>query len=260
MAKDGNISYSRKGKHKYLEEINDAILRQIPINTTHNKRMVLDVGCGMGALAEAIQNKGYIVWGIDLNEEATQIAAKRIEKIINVDLTDITSIKAEIGNQCFDYLVFADILEHIYDPSNILKEYLALLRNGGYVLVSLPNTVAWTNRIKFLLGKFEYADTGIMDRDHIRFFTFKTAKRLVTSAGCSVIKVDYIPYFVRIAQPIFKKILLKGKKAEDTDRRQLLDSPYYKWYMKYINPIEYFLGYFCKSLFAFKMIIVGKKL
>ena len=99
-----------------------------------------------------------------------------------------------------------------------------------------------------------------MDRDHIRFFTFKTAKRLVISAGCSIVRVDYIPYFVRIAQPTIKKILLKGKKAEETDRRQLLDSPYYRWYMKYINPVEYFLGYLWKSLFAFKMIIVGKKL
>ena len=251
--------YPHKEKHKYLEEINDAILRQIPNNTTDNKSMVLDVGCGMGALSEAIQNKGHIVWGIDLNEEAAQIAAKRIAKVINDDLTDITSIKSEIGNQKFDYLVFADILEHIYDPTNILKEYLAFLKDGGYVLISLPNTVAWTNRIKFLLGKFEYADTGIMDRDHIRFFTLKTAKNLVTSAGCSVIKIDYIPYFIRIAQPIFKKFLLKGKNAKDTNRRQLLDSPYYRLYMRYINPVEYFLGYFWKSLFAFKMIIVGKK-
>ncbi len=260
MVKVGSMSYSQKRKHKYLEEINDAILRQIPVNTTHNKPMVLDVGCGMGALSEAIQNKGYIVWGIDLNEEATRIAANRIEKIIHVDLTDFTHIKKEIGNRKFDYLIFADILEHIHDPSKILEEYLSLLKDGGYILVSLPNTVAWTNRIKFLFGKFEYADTGIMDIDHIRFFTFKTAKRLITSAGCSVIKIDYIPYFVRIAQPIFKKIFLKNIKAEETNKRQLLDSPYYKWYMKYINPIEYFLGYFWKSLFAFKMIIVGKKL
>jgi 2-polyprenyl-3-methyl-5-hydroxy-6-metoxy-1,4-benzoquinol methylase len=254
------LSGIKKGKHKYLEEINDAILRQIPINTTNNISMVLDVGCGMGALAEAMQNKGYIVWGIDINEEAAQIAAERIAKVINADLTDIASIKEEIGNQCFDYLVFADILEHTYDPLTILKEYLTFLNDDGHVLVSLPNTVAWTKRIKFLLGKFEYTDTGIMDRDHIRFFTFKTAKRLVTSAGYSVVKVDYVPYFIRIAQPIIKKILLKGEKAEDTDRRQLLDSPYYRWYMKYINPVEYILGYFCKSLFAFKMIIVGKKL
>lgn len=70
MVKDGNMFNSRTGKHKYLEEINDAILRQIPINTTHNKPMVLDIGCGKGALSEAIQNKGYIVWGIELNEEA----------------------------------------------------------------------------------------------------------------------------------------------------------------------------------------------
>ena len=96
--------------------------------------MVLDVGCGMGALAEAIQNKGYIVWGIDLNKEAAQTAAKRIAKVINADLTDITSIKTEIGDQYFDYIIFSDILEHIHDPLSILKEYLAFLKDGGYAL------------------------------------------------------------------------------------------------------------------------------
>jgi len=114
--------------------------------------------------------------------------------------------------------------------------------------------------IMFLFGKFDYTDTGVMDKDHIRFFTFKTAKRLVKSAGCDVVKVDYIPYFVRIAQPLIKKIILKGKSIEEIDKRTLLNSPYYKWYMKYINPLEYFLGSFCKSLFAFKIIIVGRKL
>ncbi len=252
--------HSPDARYKYLEEINEAVLRQFPINKTNEKSAVLDVGCGTGALSEAIQNKGYIVWGIDLNKEAAQMAARRIRKVINGDLTNLAFIKTEIQRQLFDYLIFADILEHIYDPLTILKEYLSFLKKDGYVIVSLPNTVAWLERIRFLFGRFEYTDTGIMDKDHIRFFTFKTAKRLVKAAGCSVVKIDYIPYFLRITQPVVKKILLKDKKIENTDRRLLLNSKYYRWYMKYINPIEYCLGYLHKPLFAFKMIIVGKKI
>lgn len=252
-------SLKKEERHKYLDEINEGVLRQISPNNGSKKGIVLDVGCGTGALSEAIEKKGYIVWGIDASEEAAQIASRRITKVINTDLTDLAHVKAEIGGQLFDYLVFADILEHLYDPLAVMKEYLRFLKDGRYVIVSVPNTVSWLNRILFLFGKFEYTDTGIMDRDHIRFFTFKTAKELVKSAGCSIIRVGYIPYFVRVAQPIIKKLMLKNKRPEDTNRRQLLDSPYYKWYMKYINPIEYLLGYFCKSLFAFKMIIVGKK-
>lgn len=251
--------FVQKECYKYLDEINEAVLRQIPINKTARGNLVLDVGCGTGALSEAIQNKGYKVWGIELNKEAAEIATKRITKVINLDLRDTALIRAEIKDMLFDYLVFADILEHLYDPLRVLKEYLAFLKTGGFVLVSLPNTVAWINRIMFLLGRFEYTETGIMDNDHIRFFTFKTAKILVKSAGCSVVKVDYIPYFVRVFHPAIRRFLLKNKNLDNINRGLLLDSAIYKWYTRYINPIEYFLGYFFKSLFAFKMVIIGKK-
>lgn len=246
-------------KYKYFEEINKAILRQIPTNKSSDRNTVLDIGCGTGGLAEAIQKKGYDVWGIESNREAAQICQKRVTRLINADLTDLEFVKTKIGNQVFDCIIFADILEHLCEPLFILKYYLRFLKDNGRVLVSLPNTVVWTNRIMFLFGKFEYTDTGILDNDHLRFFTFKTAKFLIKSAGCSIIKTDYIPYFTRAAQPAIKKILLKDKKESDVDRQFFINSPLYKWYMKYIDPIEYLLGYPCKSLFAFKMIIVAKK-
>lgn len=251
---------AQKESYKYLEELNEAVLRQVPLNKTSSRITILDVGCGTAALSEAIEDKGYAVCGIELNQEAAEIAAGRITRVVNANLTDITFIKTKLKDELFDYVIFADVLEHLYEPARILKEYLTFLKPGGLVVVSVPNTVAWSQRIMFLLGRFEYSDTGIMDKDHIRFFTFKTAKDLVRSAGCSVVGVDYIPYFVRIAQPVIKKFLLKGKLVDNGKRRTLIDSPYYKWYMRYINPIEYFLGYFCKTLFAFKLIIVGRKL
>jgi len=253
-----NHAYLQNKNYKYFDEINEAILRQFPLNRSNNC-MALDVGCGTGVLSEAIKNKGYAVWGIELNEEAAQIARERITRVINADLTDIASVKQKIGDKLFDYIIFSDILEHIYDPLTALKEYSVFLKDEGLVLVSLPNTVAWFNRILFLFGRFEYTDTGIMDCGHIRFFTLKTAKRMVKEAGYTILKVDYMPYIVRVIEPIAKKILLKGRKAKDTDRRLLMDSPYYRWYMKYIYPVEYVLGYFFKSLFAFKMVIVARK-
>lgn len=253
------MEVTARKRYKYWEEINEAVLRQIPQNRSSQKNTVLDVGCGTGALSEAIEKKGYNVWGIELDTEAMAICRERITRVIHADLTQIDSINREIGNQLFDYLIFADVLEHLSDPLFILKYYLKFLKDDGYLVVSLPNVLAWANRVMFLFGRFEYTDTGLLEKDHLRFFTFRTAKLLVKSAGCSITKTDYIPYFVRVAEPLIKKILLRGKKLEDTHHQMLVSSPYYQWYMKYINPIEYVLGYWNKSLFAFKMIIIAKK-
>jgi 2-polyprenyl-3-methyl-5-hydroxy-6-metoxy-1,4-benzoquinol methylase len=245
--------------YKYLDEINEAVLRQFPSSPEASKIMVLDIGCGTGSLSEAIRNKGYTVWGIDVSTEASQIASTRVDKIINQDLTNLAAISPILEEQQFDYLVFSDILEHLIDPSSILEQYLRFLKKDGSVIISLPNTVAWIERIKFLFGNFTYTETGILDSDHLRFFTLKSAKKMLLSAKCSIIKTDYIPYFIRAFQPIIKKILLKNRSV-DENREILMDSPYYKFYTRFLYPIEYWIGYPFKSFFAFKIIIAGKKL
>lgn len=249
-----------KHKYEYMEEVNNGITKQFPLNKSDKRPLVLDVGCGSGALAEEIESKGYEVWGIEIYEGAVKAAQSRISRVIKADITDIPDVKSRIGQQKFDYIVFSDVLEHIYDPFTLLNEYLVFLKDGGSVAVSVPNAVTWTNRLKFLFGVFKYDDTGIMDRTHIRFFTFKTAKALIKAAGLGITRVDYTPYFVRALTPVIKKLLLRGENIENTDRKQLMDSPFYKTYLKFVYPIEYYGGYLLKSLFAFRIIVVGKKL
>jgi 2-polyprenyl-3-methyl-5-hydroxy-6-metoxy-1,4-benzoquinol methylase len=242
-----------------MEEVNIGISKQFPLNGSKNKPVVLDVGCGSGALAEAIESKGYTVWGIEIYDGAVKTASDRMSKVVKADITDIPDVKSKLGQQKFDYIVFSDVLEHIYDPFTLLNEYMCFLNEGGSVVVSVPNAVAWTNRLKFLFGIFKYEDTGIMDRTHIRFFTFKTTKVLIKAAGLKITKVDYTPYFVRALTPFIKKLLLKGEKIESTDRKQLVESPLYNTYLKFFYPIEYYGGYLFKSLFAFRIIVMGKK-
>jgi 2-polyprenyl-3-methyl-5-hydroxy-6-metoxy-1,4-benzoquinol methylase len=248
-----------KNCYEYMEEINGGILKQIPINKSDNVIKVLDIGCGAGALSEAIKNKGYIVWGIELNNEAAQKAKKRIDRVINEDLLKFNEIKRIIGENSFDYIVFSNVLEHLYDPFLVLQNYLIFLKKGGLVLISVPNAAVWTNRIKLLFGKFDYCDTGIMDRTHIRFFTFKTAKLIVKKSGCSIKKIDYTPFILRTLLPFIKKMMFSSKDKEQQNTRRIIDSPLYKLYLKFIYPIEYISGYLLKTVFAYLIIIVGTK-
>lgn len=247
-----------KHRYEYFEEINDGILKHFPTCTDGNANHVLDVGCGGGALAEAIQQRGYRVWGIEVHPEAVTRATQRGTTVFPADLTDIAAVKREIGDQQFDHLVFSDVLEHLYDPYSVFREYLRFVKPGGRIYISVPNATVWTNRFAWFFGQFNYADTGVMDRTHIRFFTFKTAKALVNCAGCQLERVDYTPFFVRALLPLMKRFAKKDTTATPNPR-QFIDSPAYKTYMRFVYPVEYVAGYWWKSLFAFRIILVGRK-
>ncbi|MCX6356063.1 MAG: class I SAM-dependent methyltransferase [Candidatus Aureabacteria bacterium] len=248
-----------KEQYPYLEEAYVGLIKQIPPHTGSSPGMVLDVACGLGTVAQAIQSKGYTVWGIERSEAAAREAFPKMSRMIHCDITQLEKVGHEIGGQTFDYIIFSHILEHLYDPLSILKHYLTFLKPGGRVIVAVPNVAVWTNRLSLLFGRFNYIDTGVMDRTHIRFFTFKTAKELVRAAGCSIVGVDYDPFFIRAFLPLIKRWYRLDRPGNSRNRKELQESPLYRRYLKYVYPVEYCLGYFLKPLFAFDIIVVATK-
>jgi 2-polyprenyl-3-methyl-5-hydroxy-6-metoxy-1,4-benzoquinol methylase len=250
------VIHLHEKRYEYLEEINEGVVRQIPVLRAPPRPLVLDVGCGSGALSEAIRKRGYEVWGIEENKEAAGRAAARIDRVMRLNLNQVAAVRAAVGGRTFDYLVFSDVLEHVYDPFTVLRDYLRLVKDGGRVVISVPNALVWTNRLSFLFGRFEYADTGVMDRTHMRWFTFRSAKRLVRAAGCTLERVDYTPFVVRAALPLIKR-LMRAKPSGN--RRQLIDSAPYRAYMRAVYPVEYAAGFWLKTWLAFRIILVGVK-
>ena len=83
----------------------------------------------------------------------------------------------------YDVVVAADVLEHVRTPTQILRDVRGLLAPGGSVLVSVPNFGHWYPRMRVALGLFDYDRRGILDRDHVRFFTRRSFERLVGKSG-----------------------------------------------------------------------------
>jgi len=242
--------------YQYFEEVNPGLIRKVGSNLK-----ILDVGCGYGCLGEAMIQKGNVVFGVDISSVAIEKAKTHLHFATVADLTKPETIPAEIKQEKFDLIVLADILEHVYDPMSILLNIKPFLKEDGKLLLSVPNIANWLTRLQLLLGRWEYTVSGVLDRTHIRFFTLKTIKRLLKAAGYKVINVSATPYFSRaLAVPIRNWLFPDSKDRTPSDSTALMKSPYYKFYLKYVYPIESLIVQCWKRMFAFQFIIAAKSL
>lgn len=84
----------------------------------------------------------------------------------------------------FDCILMLDVLEHLIDPWGTLAYTKSLLTESGAVVISLPNVANLKAIAPLILrDEFTYSKCGILDKTHLRFFTKKSAKQLVESAG-----------------------------------------------------------------------------
>jgi 2-polyprenyl-3-methyl-5-hydroxy-6-metoxy-1,4-benzoquinol methylase len=161
---------------------------QIIALTPPNSR-VLDLGCGPGHVAEHLREKGCTVVGVDRN--LTEAARARCDWAYECDLE--SAWPAELQSRRFDVVLLADVLEHLREPAKALARARAQLRPGGCVIASVPNAANAYVRLNLLLGRFEYAERGIMDRDHVRFFTRGSFLRALKAAGFRVTHKSVTP-------------------------------------------------------------------
>lgn len=162
--------------------INDVIYRFIRPNSR-----VLDLGCGNGVLGEFLRrNKNCYVCGLEFDAKLAEVARTKLDFVIREDIQNIAKISFD---NKFDYVICADILEHIMDPIPILHRIKALLAQGGYLLVSIPNIANWDIRLRLLIGRFEYKALTITDPGHLRFYTKSTANKLLEDNGYTIVHI-----------------------------------------------------------------------
>jgi len=160
-------------------------------------RQLLDVGCADGVLSRHLTERGWRVTTIEGDPERASVAAAHCERLI---VADLERQLPPIGGP-FDAIVYADVLEHLTDPLNVLRELNASLTPGGRVVISLPNVAHLWVRLSLLLGHFDYADRGILDRGHLRFFTDRTLRALIAEAGLRILRRTATPVPLHQALP-----------------------------------------------------------
>jgi SAM-dependent methyltransferase len=147
-------------------------------------KRVLEVGCGQGLLGKLLRSRGHYVAGLELVPEVAEEARPNLDEIF---CGDVERAELPWAAESFDALVMADVLEHLLDPWRVLAKVVRCLRPGGVAVASVPNVQNYRIIRDLVRGRWEYADSGLMDRGHLRFFTYREIVRLFDGAGLNVV-------------------------------------------------------------------------
>jgi len=154
-------------------------------------KSVLEVGCAAGGTGRLLRSLGVEkLIGIELNPVYAAMAREHYSDIFVGDAEELdTSLMVGYGLDC---IIYSDVLEHFRDPWAVLSRHVGYLRSGGYVAASIPN-IRYYKAVHDLVfrDKWEYSEAGILDRGHLRFFTWRSIEDLFHRSGLRIVKLQY---------------------------------------------------------------------
>ena len=165
----------------YYEQRRPEMLQFLPPDLTR----LIDIGCGEGLFGEAVKEMypQCETWGIEPVAAAAEKAVLRNDRVIHMSMEDTS----ELPTAYFDVVTMNDVLEHIAWPEPVLAAAKRILKPGGKLILSLPNVQFLSNVLDLVLkNEWEYREDGILDRTHFRFYTTKSAARLLHQNGFEV--------------------------------------------------------------------------
>lgn len=168
------------GMQEYYDQSRAEMLTFVPPDT----RRLLDIGCGNGAFGALVKQRlGAETWGVEYVEAAAERARAGNDRILRGSIYE----PLDLPEGYFDVITMNDVLEHLPESEPVLERVKRLLRPGGLFILSLPNVRYYLNvRDLVFRQDWQYQDFGILDRTHLRFFTQKSARRLLEDNGFAV--------------------------------------------------------------------------
>ena len=149
-----------------------------------NAKKILEIGTGSGAMANAYKkiNPSVNYVGVEIDTEYKKLS-ERFCDTVYLENFETASDALLLEAIDADFIIFSDVLEHMYNPWKVLEILSNSIPEECRVLASIPNIQHWSIQMRLLNGDFDYADSGFLDRTHLRFFTRKTMIELFTKNG-----------------------------------------------------------------------------
>ena len=172
----------------YYGHIRTELISLITSSTT-DPIEVLEIGCGSGnTLARIAWQFPYsTVHGIEIMNQPAAWGAQKFDiQCGNIETDPLPYPKA-----CMDYIIFGDVLEHLHDPEAVLQKIKPYLKPTGCLIISLPNIMNARIIYNLLRGYFTYEDAGILDRTHLKFFTYFEILQMMERNGYVIDSIHY---------------------------------------------------------------------
>lgn len=162
------------------------------IDMIENHSKILEFGSASGRLTKYLkEEKSCKVSIVEIDEEAAKSAVRFAEDYVVGDIMEYEWLE-KFSGQSFDYILFADVLEHLQRPDEVLMYAKGLLSDQGKLLVSLPNIAYNGVLVSLYHNVFKYRRTGILDQTHLHFWTVQEAVALFQSCGYGVEQIDAV--------------------------------------------------------------------
>ncbi len=152
---------------------------------------ILDVGAGNGMLGWLIRRArpGVVADGVEPSAAGAELARGFYR---NFHCARIEEVKDWILREDYDYIVLADVIEHVADPLEFLRSLTEGISERTRVILSVPNVAHYSVRLELLNGNFRYVDSGLLERTHLRFFTLETILDVASRLQLNVESIRYL--------------------------------------------------------------------
>ena len=156
------------------------------------RRMLVDIGASDGELGDRLREDFDTVVGIEGDSSRIEALHQRLDHAVIADLNQLDTLPEA------DAFVLADILEHLPRPEALLLAVRESLSEDGRLYLSVPNVANVTVRLGLLLGRWNYADRGILDRTHLRFYTRRTILAELEQSGFTALRTEATTMPIRL--------------------------------------------------------------
>lgn len=198
-----SIFYNRYWKENRNIKLGDyhykwpAIKKLIPVG---EKLTILDFGCGGGLITYEVykMNPQSKIIGIDISEVAIKKAKKKVPQAIFYIIKD--GDRLPLKSSTVDFILATDVIEHIYNTKDTMKEFFRILKPEGKILITTPYHGLIKNFIIILFGFDSIFDPA---GPHIRFFSKRSLFKLLNLVGLKILKHGYFGRFYPVPRAIY---------------------------------------------------------